>query len=250
MEISLEVLALLAGVALIAGFIDTIAGGGGLLTIPALLFAGIPPVQAIATNKLQACFGSFTATRFFIKADLVSPKKQKWAIFATAIGAILGAIAIQLFDSQILIMVMPYGLIAIAAYMIFSKNFGQPQAKAKITEKKFNASVATGVGFYDGFFGPGTGTFFTLGYSKLRAMGMVQATAHAKLLNFTTNVFSLVVFIISGQILWAVGLSMALGQIIGSRLGAAMVVKKGNDFVRYMTVAVCIAMSISLLMKN
>lgn len=250
MEISLEILALLAGVALIAGFIDTIAGGGGLLTIPALLFAGIPPVQAIATNKLQACFGSFTATRFFIKADLVSPKKQKWAILATALGAILGAIAIQLFDSKILILIMPYGLIAIAVYMIFSKNFGQPQDKAKMNEKQFNASVATGVGFYDGFFGPGTGTFFTLGYSKMRGMGMVQATAHAKLLNFTTNIFSLVVFIISGQILWAVGLAMAFGQIIGSRLGAAMVVKKGNEFVRYMTVAVCIAMSISLLVKQ
>ena len=250
MEISLEILALLAGVALIAGFIDTIAGGGGLLTIPALLFAGIPPVQAIATNKLQACFGSFTATRFFIKADLVSPKQQKWAIMATALGAILGAIAIQMFDSELLIAIMPYGLIAIAIYMVFSKNFGQPQDKAKISEKKFNTSVATEVSFYDGFFGPGTGTFFTIGYTKLRGMGMVQATAHAKLLNFTTNIFSLVVFIVSGQILWAVGLSMAIGQIIGSRLGAAMVVKKGNEFVRYMTVAVCIAMSISLLVKQ
>jgi uncharacterized membrane protein YfcA len=250
MDISLEILALLAGVALLAGFIDTIAGGGGLLTIPALLFAGVPPVQAIATNKLQACFGSFTATRFFIKADLVSPKKQKWAIFATAMGAILGAIAIQLFDSQILITIMPYGLIAIAIYMLLSKNFGEPQDAPKMTEKQFNGTIATGVGVYDGFFGPGTGTFFTLGYSKMRGMGMVQATAHAKLLNFTTNIFSLVVFIISGQILWAVGLAMALGQIIGSRLGAAMVVKKGNAFVRYMTVAVCIAMSISLLMKQ
>ena len=111
MEISLEILSILAVVALIAGFIDTIAGGGGLLTIPALLFAGVPPVQAIATNKLQACFGSFTATRFFIKADLVSPKQQKWAILATSIGAILGAIAIQMFDSKILILIMPYGLI-------------------------------------------------------------------------------------------------------------------------------------------
>lgn len=250
MEFTLDILLLLAGVALIAGFIDAIAGGGGLLTIPALLFAGISPVQAIATNKLQACFGSFTATRFFIRENMVSPRQQKWAIIATAIGAMVGAIAIQLFDSNLLVMAMPYGLIAIAVYLVFAKNQGQSQAKAKLNEPQFNATVATGVGFYDGFFGPGTGTFFTLGYNKLRGMSLVHATAHAKLLNFTTNIFSLVIFIFSGQLLWKVGLAMALGQIIGARIGAATVVKKGNDFVRLMTIAVCIAMSISLLVKQ
>ncbi len=233
-----------------AGFIDTIAGGGGLITIPALLFAGIPPVQAIASNKLQACFGTFTATRYFVRANLVSPKKQIKAIIATAIGAMLGAIAIQLFNAKLLIMVLPYGLIAIALYMLLSKSFGQTQEKPKLPENKFNASFASGIGAYDGFFGPGTGTFFTLAYSKLRGMNLIQANAHAKLLNFTTNIFSLIVFILSGQVLWQVGLAMAAGQIIGSRMGAATVVKKGNELVRYMTVVVCIAMSISLLIKE
>lgn len=249
MELSLELLALLATVALAAGFIDAVAGGGGLLTIPALLFAGVSPVQAIATNKLQACFGSFTATRFFVRQGLVSPVKQKWAILATAIGAVVGAIAIQLFDSALLIKIMPYGLMAIALYLLMAKNFGKSSGKARLNEGPFNASVATGVGVYDGFFGPGTGTFFSLGYSKLRGMNLVEATAHAKLLNFTTNIVSLVVFIISGQILWQVGLAMALGQAIGARLGAASAVKQGVDFIRYMTVIVCIAMSVSLLLR-
>lgn len=249
MEFSLELLALLTLVAFAAGFIDAIAGGGGLLTIPALLFAGVSPVQAIATNKLQACFGSFTATRFFIKQQLVSPHQQKWAVIAAALGAILGAIAIQLFDSEILVTALPYGLILIALYLLLAKNFGQGEAKEKMSEPSFNGLFVSGIGFYDGFFGPGTGTFYTLSYCKMRALNLIQATAHAKLMNFTTNIISLWVFILSDQIIWLVGLTMALGQIMGARLGAATVIKQGTNFIRYMTVAVCIAMSISLLIQ-
>jgi hypothetical protein len=249
MDISFELLGILSLVAVIAGFIDAIAGGGGLLTIPALLFSGISPVQAIATNKLQACFGSFTATRFFIKQNLVSPNKQKWGVLAASIGAILGAIAIQLFDSSLLIAALPYALILIALYLLLAKNFGEGNGEEKMPAKKFNASFISGIGFYDGFFGPGTGTFFTLSYCKMRALDLIQATAHAKLMNFTTNIISLLVFMISDQIIWQIGLAMAIGQIIGTRLGAATVVKQGTHFVRYMTVAVCIAMSISLLLK-
>lgn len=249
MDLSFELLAILSVVAIAAGFIDAIAGGGGLLTIPALLFTGMPPVQAIATNKLQACFGSFTATRYFIKQNLVIPKQQLGAIVAASIGAIIGAIAIQLFDSSLLITLLPFALILIAVYLVMAKNFGQSSDKPKLSKKKFNTSFITGIGFYDGFFGPGTGTFFTLSYCKMRALNLIQATAHAKLMNFTTNIISLFIFILSDQVLWQVGLAMALGQIIGARIGAATAIKQGTDFIRYMTVAVCIAMSISLLLK-
>jgi uncharacterized membrane protein YfcA len=249
MDFSIELLGLLFIVAIMAGFIDAIAGGGGLLTIPALLFTGMSPVQAIATNKLQACFGSFTATRYFIKQNLVSPRKELWGILAASIGAVLGAIAIQLFDSRLLITLLPFALILIAVYLVLAKNFGKPSDEPKLNENKFNASFITGIGFYDGFFGPGTGTFFTLSYCKMRAMDLIQATAHAKLMNFTTNIISLFIFILSDQILWQVGLAMALGQIIGARIGAATAIKQGTDFIRYMTVAVCIVMSISLLLK-
>jgi uncharacterized membrane protein YfcA len=249
MDLSFELLAILSVVAIAAGFIDAIAGGGGLLTIPALLFTGMPPVQAIATNKLQACFGSFTATRYFIKQNLVIPKQQIGAIVAASIGAIIGAVAIQLFDSSLLITLLPFALILIAVYLVMAKNFGQSSDRPKLSKKIFNASFITGIGFYDGFFGPGTGTFFTLSYCKMRALNLIQATAHAKLMNFTTNIISLFIFILSDQVLWQVGLAMALGQIIGARIGAATAIKQGTDFIRYMTVAVCIAMSISLLLK-
>lgn len=249
MEWSVEILLLLGVVAMVAGFIDAIAGGGGLLTIPALMLTGMTPVQALATNKLQACFGSFSATRFFVRAGLVSPKQQKIAIFAAAFGAMVGAIAIQWFDASVLMVVMPFALIGIAIYLLLARNVGKTNSEPKISEQTFHSSAVPAVGFYDGFFGPGTGTFFTMGYCQLRGMDLVSATAHAKLMNFTTNIMSLLVFVFSGQIVWVVGLCMAVGQAIGARVGAATAVKQGVMFIRMMTVAVCIAISISLLLK-
>ncbi len=248
-ELTADILALLAAVAVVAGFIDAVAGGGGLLTIPALLVAGVPPVQAVATNKLQACFGSFTATRFFIRQGLVSPSAERSSIAATALGAAAGALALQWLNADFLIAIMPYALMLIALYLLLVRNAGRG-GKAKLSPGGFNASLVPGVGFYDGFFGPGTGTFFTLGYCQLRGMDMVRATAHAKLLNFTTNIVSLLVFIAAGKILWITGLSMAVGQALGARLGAAMAIRRGTGFIRIMTVVICVAMSISLLLKN
>lgn len=249
MELSSEIFVLLFLVATAAGFIDAIAGGGGLLTIPALLFTGISPVQAIATNKLQACFGSFTATRFYIKQKLVNPKHQIGGIIAASIGAIIGAMAIQSFNSELLIAILPFALMVIAVYLLLTRSLNQITHISKLKKNTFNATFITSVGFYDGFFGPGTGTFFTLSYCKMQAMNLIKATAHAKLMNFTTNIVSLLIFILSDQIIWQLGLAMAVGQIIGARLGAATAIKQGADFIRYMTVIVCIGMSISLLLK-
>ena len=249
-EFSPEVFLLLTLVAMLAGFIDAIAGGGGLLTIPALLFAGVPPVQTLATNKLQASFGSFSATRYFVRRGLVSPLRQKWAVLAAAVGAGLGALGIQMFSSEWLLQVMPFALIIIALYMLIAGKLGQTDTQARLQEGTFNRSLVPGVGFYDGFFGPGTGTFFTLGFCQLRGMNLVQATAHAKLMNFTTNVTSLLVFLLSGQIIWLVGLCMAAGQAVGARLGASTALKQGAGFIRLMTVVVCIAISLSLFWKQ
>lgn len=249
-ELTISWIFLLMMVALLAGFIDAIAGGGGLLTIPALLLAGLNPVQALATNKLQASFGSFTATRFFVRAGLVKPWAERWAMVAAGAGACAGALAIQWFDPDWLLQVMPFALMAIAVYLLLARNAGRGVSEPQLNSPAFNSSAVPAVGFYDGFFGPGTGTFFTLGYCQLRGMNLVQATAQAKLLNFTTNIVSLTVFVLSGQIVWLVGVSMAVGQAIGARLGAATALKQGVGFIRLMTVAVCVAISISLLLKG
>lgn len=250
LEFSLEILLILSAVALLAGFIDAIAGGGGLLTIPALMLVGINPVQAIATNKLQACFGSFTATRFFIKAGLVKPHEKWPSIVMVGLGAAAGALLIQWFDTDLLMVIMPYALIIIAFYLLLARNYGKSSHKPKLSKAVFNSTAIPAVGLYDGFFGPGTGTFFTLGYCQLRGKNMLDATAHAKLMNFTTNIVSLTVFVLSGQIVWVVGLSMAVGQAIGARLGAATALKQGAGFIRLMTVVICVAISVSLLLRS
>ncbi|MDI3323255.1 TSUP family transporter [Pontibacterium granulatum] len=249
-ELSFELIALLTLAATAAGFIDAVAGGGGLITIPALIFSGIPPVEALATNKLQGSFGSFSATLYFVRRKMVIPSNQGWALMAAAAGAASGAVAIQWFSTDWLLKVMPFALIAIALYLLIAHKAGYRESKAKLSEKSFNASLIPGIGFYDGFFGPGTGTFFTLGYCQLRGMNMLQATAHTKLMNFTTNILSLAVFVLSGKIMWSIGLSMAVGQFVGARLGAATALRQGVGFIRLMTVGVCIAISISLWLKQ
>ncbi|ASP37576.1 hypothetical protein CHH28_02310 [Bacterioplanes sanyensis] len=250
MELALDVLLLLSLVALVAGFIDAVAGGGGLLTIPALMLAGVPPVSALATNKLQACFGSFSATRFFVRAGLVSVRQQWPAILCAAVGAAIGAWAIQQINSDWLMTAMPIALMLIAVYLILAPQAGTEDQTPRMSKRAFNATVVSGVGLYDGAFGPGTGTFFTLGHTAARGLSLVNATAHAKLLNFTTNIVSLMVFIAGGHILWTVGLCMAVGQALGARIGAATAMKQGAGFIRWMTVAVCIAISVSLLFKE
>ncbi len=250
MELSLEIVALLFFVAGFAGFIDAAAGGGGLITIPALIFTGMSPVQALGTNKFQACFGSFSASLHFVRSGIVHPQHFIAMILSVAIASALGAYCVQLFDTQQLLTIMPVVFIGIALYSFFAKNLGESTTDKRFSNAQFSMTAAPGVGFYDGFFGPGTGTFFALAFVKLRGMDFVTATGHAKILNFTTNISSLIVFAWSGQVVWIAALCMAVGQIIGAKIGAKTVILKGAGFVRTVTVVVSIAISLSLLLKN
>ena len=250
MELSFDIVALLFIVACFAGFIDAAAGGGGLITIPALLFTGIPPVQALGTNKFQACFGSFSASLHFIRQGLVSPRRMLLMISTVAITAALGAYTVQLLDPQLLLNFLPAVFIAIAIYSLVTKQLGGKSTKPRINHAQFAITAAPCVGFYDGFAGPGTGTFFALAFVKLLGMDFVTATAHAKILNFTSNLSSLIVFAWSGQILVAAGLCMAAGQFLGAKLGARAVIHKGAGFIRLLTVVMSVAISLSLLLKS
>lgn len=249
MELSSELLALFFLVGAVAGFIDAAAGGGGLITIPALLFSGMTPVQALATNKFQACFGSFSASWHFVRQQRVKPQHIKLMITAVALSSALGAYAVQLLSAQLLLMCMPIVLIAIALYCSVTRELGESATEALISHQKYSATAAPAVGFYDGFAGPGTGTFFALSLVKLRGMDYIGATAHAKVLNFTSNVCSLVVFAIGGQVLVLAALTMAAGQIIGARLGASAAIKHGGGFIRKITVLMSLAMSVGLMVK-
>lgn len=154
MELGLDVLAILFGVATVAGFIDAIAGGGGLLTIPALLSTGIPPSMALGTNKLQSCGGSLSASLYFVRKKAVNLKQIAILILLTFIGAVLGTILVQNIDVNALKIVLPFLILAIGIYFLFSPNIGDQDRKQRISYPLFSCSAGMGIGFYDGVFGP------------------------------------------------------------------------------------------------
>ncbi|WP_199911863.1 TSUP family transporter [Dongshaea marina] len=243
-------LLLLCGVAMLAGCIDAIAGGGGLLTVPALLAAGLPPAHALATNKLQSSFGSFSSSFYFVRKGIVKLSEMKLPIACTFIGAAIGAILVQHIHASILEKVIPGLLIAIALYFLFSPGASQVKGKPRISDFWFAIILCSAIGFYDGFFGPGTGSFFTIAFVSLARLDIVQATARTKVLNFTSNIAALLLFILGGMPIWSIGLSMAVGQFIGARLGARLVVTRGRKLIRPLIVMVAIAMAFKLLIAQ
>lgn len=250
MELSFDVLAMLFTIATIAGFIDAIAGGGGLLTIPALLSAGIPPTMALGTNKLQACGGSFSASLYFVRQKAVNLRQISLLILLTFIGAACGTIFVQMIDVNSLKMLLPFLVLIIGVYFLFSPTVGDEDRKQRISFPLFAFSAAAGIGFYDGMFGPATGSFFTLAFILLLGFNLPKAVAHAKVLNFTSNFASLIFFMLGGAILWKIGFIMMIGQFIGGTLGARMVVTKGKKLVRPMLVTMSFLMVIKMLYEQ
>ncbi|WP_114395449.1 TSUP family transporter [Oleisolibacter albus] len=232
--------------AFVAGFIDAIAGGGGLITIPALLSTGIAPSQALATNKLQGAFGTMMATLTFWRAGQIDIRSMLFPVACVLVGAAAGTIAVQIVGSGLLSAVIPVLLVAIATYFLLSPRVGDMEAQQRISLRAFGLSVGIGIGFYDGFFGPGTGSFFALGCVALLGMTLRKATATTKLLNFTSNAVSLAVFALGGEMLWSVGLAMAVGQVTGGYLGSHAALRFGARLVRPLLVLVCLGMTVRL----
>lgn len=250
MELELTTLIALGITAIVAGFIDSMAGGGGLITIPALMAAGVPPTMALATNKLQACFGSFSSASYFWRQGMVSIRTLLPAIVLTFMGSVAGTLCVQLIDPSHLAVMLPFLLVGFALYFLFSPRVSDEDSHRRLSPSLFALFVGTGVGFYDGFFGPGTGSFFAIAFVALAGHGIAKATAHAKVLNFTANVASLIFFLIGGKVLITAGLSMAVGQIIGARLGSRMVVKQGVKLIKPLLVTMSLLMCTRLLWQQ
>ena len=250
MEFELTTLAGLALSALVAGFIDAIAGGGGLITLPALLAAGLTPAQALGTNKLQSSFGSFSATWYFARRGYIAFRQMRLAILLTFTGSALGTLVVQRVDASALSRAIPFLLIGFALYFLLSPRVGDSDSQRRLSIPAFAFTIGLGIGFYDGFFGPGTGSFFALGFVALAGCNLAKATAHSKLLNFTSNLASLLFFALGGKIVWVVGFSMALGQLIGARLGSKMVVKQGGKLIKPLIVTMSLLMCAKLLYQQ
>jgi uncharacterized membrane protein YfcA len=248
--ITVDLLLMLVAVAAVAGFVDAVAGGGGLLALPALLWAGLPPIQALATNKLQGSFGTFAAAAHFVRHGHADLRRLAPAIALTFIGAAAGTLMVQRLDSEFLSRLVPLLLLGFAIYFLFSPRLARQDRRRRTGLAAFAVLVGCGVGFYDGFFGPGTGTFFAAGFVLLLGYDLTRATAGTKVLNFTSNLASLLFFAAAGEVLWTVGIAMGLAQTAGAMLGARMVIRHGARLVRPLLVLVSVALSITLLLEN
>ena len=245
--LSLDIILVLSAIAVLAGFIDAIAGGGGLITVPALLWAGVPPLNALATNKLQGCFGSGTASYLFWRKGHINLSELIWPVAVTFIGAALGTWTVQHIHNVWLNQTIPILLIGVALYFALSPSLNDLDGHQRISIGAFGLSGGLIVGFYDGFFGPGTGSFFFAAIVLLLGWGAKRATGTTKLLNFTSNIASLAFFAAGGQVIWELGLAMGIGQIIGAWLGAQLAIKHGAKLIRTAVVASSITISIKLL---
>jgi uncharacterized protein len=246
MHLTIDTIALLAAVAFLAGAIDALAGGGGLLTIPALLAAGIPPVSALATNKLQAAIGTGSAFATFARAGHIDMRRFALPALAAFGGSALGALAVQRIDPSILAGLVPVLLIAMALYFLLAPPMREEDRHARIGPRAL-AAIAGVIGFYDGFFGPGTGSFFTTMLVGLAGLGLVRAIATTKFLNLGTNLAALLAMVAGGKLIWTLGIAMAVANVAGNQLGARIAIRFGGRGVRPLLVAMSLALTVKLL---
>lgn len=223
---------LLFAAGLVAGTVDAIAGGGGLITLPALLGVGLPVPLALGTNKLGAVFGSGSATWSFAQQGLVRLRDCGLGIVLTAAGALAGAFTVRRLDPDFLSKAIPGLLAVIVVYMIFRPRLGETSRHHRMERPAFYLLFGLGLGFYDGFFGPGVGSFWTIAFIMLLGFDFLQAAAHTRVMNFTSNAVALVYFAWAGSVLLAPGLVMGAGQLLGGRLGAHLAMTRGARFIR------------------
>ncbi|WP_347270108.1 TSUP family transporter [Rhizorhabdus histidinilytica] len=246
MHLAIETYALLTVVAFIAGFIDAIAGGGGLLTVPAMLSAGVPPIATLATNKLQSSFSSATATFNFSRKGLIDWRTYWPQVVMILILSGLGAWIVQSIKTDVLKLIVPVLLVAVAAYVLLSPRMSDEDVHHRLGTRGY-LPVGGAIGFYDGFFGPGTGSFFATSLVSLRGMGLIRATAHTKAFNFSSNFGSLIVFLSTGHAMILLGLCMAVGAASGAWTGSHTAIRFGAKVIRPVLVTICLALTAKLL---
>lgn len=246
--LGLDWLVILALVALIAGFVDAIAGGGGLITVPALLMAGVPPVQAIATNKLQGTFGVLSSTITFWRAGALDRHAILPFGSAALAGGVFGALIATRVPVEWLRIAIPFVLTAIAIYMLLSPKFGDQDARQRLSPLVFASSVGLSIGLYDGIFGPGAGTFYLIGLVTLCGFPLVKAVAHTKLMNAASNLGALAFFLAAGEVLIVPGLIMGAAAALGAWMGARTTLRRGAGLIRPLVIIVALVMAARLLL--
>lgn len=240
-------IALLFATGLVAGFVDTLAGGDGLLTLPVLLNFCPDPKIALGTNKLQASFGSTSATFHFARAGALSARDCFRACLLAFVGALAGSVLVQQFDSHRLKQVVPVLLLAVAVFVWLRPQLGEKDIHPRVSRIKFDFIFALGIGFYDGLIGPGTGTFLALAFMLGLGFNLAKATAHAKALNCASNLASLLVFLLAQKIWFTAGFAMGFGQWLGARAGSHVVLTRGTKFIRPVFLAMVVLITLKVI---
>jgi len=247
MGVDLPTLAMLCAVAGLAGCVDAIGGGGGLLTVPALMLAGLDPVSAIATNKAQGAASATSSALAFARAKMIDWRAAAPIALIAGAASVFGALSVTLVDRRFLEALAPTLLIAIALYFLFAPRLSDNDAHARMWPAAFAVTVAPLIGFYDGVFGPGAGSFYTIGFVSLLGYGIVRATAHTKVANAASNLGSLGLYAATGAVVWPVGIAMAIFAFLGAQVGARLAMRLGARLIRPLLVLVCCAMATKLL---
>ena len=238
-------------VAFFAGFIDAVAGGGGLILAPTLLLVGITPQLALGTNKFVAIFGTTTAVINFARKGKIIWKIALIGVIGALVGSVIGTKSILMFDEEtvakIILAILPF-----TAIVVFI-----PKKKIKSEINEFTKNdlyikvpiISFILGFYDGFFGPGTGTFLTLFFYTFLGMNLVNSSAISRVINLSSGIGSFITFALAGKIIYLLGLPLIVGNMAGGFIGSKMAMTKGQKFIKYMIITVFILLFASLLYK-
>lgn len=236
----------------LAGLVDAIGGGGGLISLPAYLLAGVPPHVAIGSNKLSSAIGTGISTARFLKNGYVKLKLASVSAIFALVGSAIGA-KISLLVSENILKVLMIVILPIVAYFVLkNKNLGDNDrtwSKSKRAVLAISIVASFGIGMYDGFYGPGTGTFLLLIFVGVATMDLKTAAGHTKVINLSSNVAALVTFIANGTIHYPLAIAAAFFSIAGHYVGSELVLKNGKKVVRPIIFVVLGLLSVKILME-
>lgn len=236
----------------LAGFVDSIGGGGGLISLPAYLFAGLPIHMAIATNKMSSTCGTSLATGRFIKNRLVNLKLAVPSVVFAVLGSSLGARLSMRVSENVMKMVLLI-VLPVSAFFVLNRHLfpEREETAVKLDTRTYVTAIVSAfvVGIYDGFYGPGTGTFLIIAFTVFARLSVGTANAQAKVINLTTNVTSLIIFLLHGQVLLPLGLAAGASNMVGNYIGSGLVMKKGTGIVRPIILVVLVLLLIKVIFE-
>lgn len=247
MDIAINIQLTLVLIAFFAGLISSIAGSRGLLTLPALLSAGLPPLNALATNQVQSSLGTMSSACNFFRKGHLDVKPLGLSLACSVLGSVVGTMAVQSLDNSVLTRLRPFLLLAIALYFLVSPTLSDVDHPQRMSRRWFALSAALGIGFYGGFFGPGMGSIMPFLFVWLLGHNLVKATAETKLMFLAVNGTCALIFVFSGYFFWQLATVMSLAQIVGARMGFNLIIKGDASLVQPIITVVTMLMVIKLL---